>query len=43
MVLAEALELSEFHFSCLQIGDMKDNLFSLGPLDLQMNEPIFQK
>lgn len=41
MVVAEALELSEFHFSYLQIADMKDNLFSLGPLDLQMNKTIF--
>lgn len=43
MVLAEAFDLSEFHFSCLQIGDMKDNLLSLGPLHLQMNKTIFQK
>lgn len=43
MVLAEALELSKFHFSCLQVGNMKDNLLSLAPLDLQMNKTIFQK
>lgn len=43
MLLADALKLSEFHFSCSQIGDTKDNLLSLGPLDLQINETIFQK
>jgi len=43
LVWAEALHLSEFHFSCLQVKDMKENLLSLGPLDLQMNKTIFQK
>lgn len=43
MVFAEALGLSEFHFSPLQMGDMKDNPLSLGPLDLQMNETTFKK
>lgn len=43
MAVAEALQLSEIHFSCLQTGDMKDNLLSLGPLDLQMNKTAFQK
>lgn len=43
MVLADAVELSEFPFCCLQSGAMKDNPLALGPLDLQMNETIFQK
>lgn len=41
MVLADAVELSEFPFSCLQSGAMKDNLLSLGPLDLQIYSRVW--